>query len=90
MDVMKLLRRNPVLPPDVRSRKADVGDVIVFIADDEDRSQYWAHVGHEADVVQVELRTQLHRRSPRAVYEVKCQCGVTLHPRSTAFKVKDT
>ena len=90
MDVMKLLRRNPVLPPDVRSRKADVGDIIVFIADDEDRSQYWAHVGHEADVVQVELRTQLHRRSPRAVYEVKCQGGVTWHPRSTAFKVKDT
>ena len=90
MGVMKLLRRNPVLPPDRRSRKADVGDMVVFIADEENLSEYPPHVGHEGWVVQVELRAQRQRRSPRAIYEVECECGVLLHPRSNAFKVKDT
>ena len=92
MDVMNLLRfrRTPMLPPSYKSRKADVGDVIVFTADEQDLSEYPAHVGHEAEVMQVTLQTQRRRRSPRAIYNVKCGCGVTLNPRSTAFEVKDT
>jgi hypothetical protein len=76
--------------PNYKSRKADVGDVIVFTADEHDLSEYPAHVGHEAQVMQVTLQTQRRRRSPRAIYNVKCGCGVTLNPRSSAFEVKST
>jgi hypothetical protein len=77
-------------PPSYKSRKADVGDVIVFTADEQGLSQYPAHVGHSADVLGVTLQTQRRRRSPRAIYNVACGCGVTLNPRSSAFEVKGT
>ena len=90
MNAMDLFKRKTMQPPSYKSRKADVGDVIVFTADEHDLSEYPAHVGHEAQVMQVTLQTQRRRRSPRAIYNVKCGCGVTLNPRSTAFEVKGT
>ena len=98
MNVISRLIRKPVLPPDrFKSRKANIGDVIVFVEDTpktaEDRenptSQYWPHLRHEARVVSLSQQPQQHRRANRIVYEVLCQCGVTFHPRSTAFELKD-
>jgi hypothetical protein len=69
-----------------KMRKADMGDTVVFRADANGLSQYWPHIGHHADVLDVQLKPQLHRQSPRAVYEVRCQeCDMVLHPRAEAF-----
>ena len=88
MDVMKLLRRKTMMqPPDTKRRKADTGDTIVFTLDGEGNSQYWAHTGHTGIVRDVELRPQRHRQSGRAVYAIECECGLTLHPRASAFEV---
>jgi hypothetical protein len=70
----------------LKRRKADVRDTVVFCADADGLSQYWPHVGHHAVVLDVQLKPQLHRPSPRAVYEVRCQvCDTVLHPRAEAF-----
>jgi hypothetical protein len=74
-------------PPEIRRRKADAGDKVVFTLDDNGLSQYWAHNDHTGIVREVELQPQLHRQSGRAVYTVECECGVILHPRATAFEV---
>ena len=86
---MKLLRRKreTMQPPDLRRRKADVGDKVVFVLDSRGMSQYWAHYGHTAMVKAVRLQPQSHRPSPRAVYAVLCECGMELNPRATAFEV---
>ena len=88
---MKLLRRKrkTMQPPDTRRRKADVGDKVVFTLDDNGLSPYWAHAnsGHTGIVRAVELRPQRHRQSGRAIYTIECECGLTLHPRATAFEV---
>ena len=55
-------------PPDLRRRKADVGDTVIFSLDSDGMSPYWAHIGHTAEVIAVELRHQSHRPSPRAIY----------------------
>ena len=49
-----------------------------------ERAEYWSHVGHEAKVLRVIEQIQTHRH-PRIVYVVRCSCGLTLKPRSTAF-----
>ena len=74
-------------PPDTRRRKADTGDTIVFTLDGEGNSQYWAHNGYTGIVRDVELRPQRPRQSGRAVYAIECECGLTLHPRASAFEV---
>ena len=74
-------------PPDTKRRKADEGDDVVFILDENGLSQYFAHNGHLGKVRSVELRPQRHRRSPRAVYTIECECGLILHPRANAFEV---
>ena len=74
-------------PPDNRRRKADAGDKIIFVLDSQGLSQYWAHNGHTATIEAVKLQPQNHRPSPRAVYVVHCECGMELHPRSTAFEL---
>ena len=89
MNVINRLMRKPVLPPDRRSRKANAGDTIVFIKDSHGTAQYWPHVDHTGIVKNVRLQYQAHRPSPRATYEIDCECGVTLNPRSVAFKVVD-
>ena len=75
------------LPPDTKRRKADEGDDVVFILDGNGLSQYFAHNGHLGKVRSVELRPQRHRQSARAIYTIECECGLTLHPRATAFEV---
>jgi hypothetical protein len=87
VDVMKMLRRKKMQPPDIKRRKADVGDTVTFCLDDQGLSQYWAHNGHTGIVRAVELRPQLHRQGARAVYTIECECGLTLHPRANAFQV---
>ena len=88
MNVMKMMRRKTMMqPPDLRRRKADVGDKIVFVLDARGMSQYWAHRDHTATVEAVKLQPQSHRPSPRAVYAVLCECGMELNPRATAFEV---
>jgi hypothetical protein len=78
-------RTAPSKPPSRLMRKADVGDTVRFKADDDGYAAYNPHVGHEAEVVAVNLYPQRHRRSPRAVYEVRCGCGTVLHPRASEF-----
>jgi len=85
--VMKMLRRKKMQPPDTKRRKADEGDDVVFILDENGLSQYFAHNGHLGKVRSVELRPQRHRQSPRAVYTIECECGLILHPRANAFEV---
>ena len=85
VDVMKLLRRKTMQPPETKRRKADAGDEVVFTVDEEDKSQYFAHKGHLGIVRGIELRPQRHRQSARAVYTVECECGLILHPRANAF-----
>ena len=88
MDVMKMIRRKATMqPPDIRRRKADVGDKIIFVLDSRGLSQYWAHNGHTAIVAAVKLQPQSHRPSLRAVYAVLCECGMELNPRATAFEL---
>ena len=85
---MKLLRRGMTMqPPDTKRRKADAGDKVIFTVDSDGNSQYWAHNGHTGVVRDVELRPQRHRQSARAVYAIECECGLTLHPRASAFEV---
>ena len=74
-------------PPDTKRRKADEGDDVVFILDGNGYSQYFAHNGHLGRVRSIELRPQRHRQSGRAIYTIECECGLTLHPRATAFEV---
>lgn len=74
-------------PPDPRQRKADVGDKVVFVLDSRGLSQYWPHRDHTAIVEAVKLQPQNHRPSPRAVYAVRCECGMELHPRAMAFEL---
>ena len=88
MDVMNMLRREMTMqPPDTKRRKADAGDKVIFTVDSDGNSQYWAHNGHTGVVRDVELRPQRHRQSGRAVYAIECECGLTLHPRASAFEV---
>ena len=84
---MKFFRSKPPQPPSKLMRKASEGDNVTFIADDEGKSSYWPHVGHSGVVLGVELKPQRHRKSLRAIYEVACECGVTLHPRAEFFTV---
>ena len=74
-------------PPDTKRRKADEGDDVVFILDENGLSQYFAHNGHLGKVRSIELRPQRHRRRPRAVYTIEGECGLILHPRANAFEV---
>ena len=74
-------------PPDTKRRKADEGDDVVFILDENGLSQYFAHNGHLGKVRSIALRPQRHRQSPRAVYTIECECGLILHPRANAFEV---
>ena len=74
-------------PPDIKRRKADAGDKVVFTLDGDGNSQYWAHNGHTGIVRDIELRPQRHRQSARAIYTIECECGLILHPRATAFEV---
>jgi hypothetical protein len=86
---MRFFRTAPSKPPSRLMRKADVGDVVVFRMDANGMALYWAHVGHHAEVLEVQLWPQRHRPSPRAVYEVRCrECDVILHPRAAAFDVQ--
>jgi hypothetical protein len=86
---MRFFRTAPSKPPSRLTRKADVGDVVVFRMDANGMALYWAHVGHQADVLDVQLWPQRHRPSPRAVYEVRCrECDMILHPRAAAFDVQ--
>jgi hypothetical protein len=75
------------MPPDTKQRKADVGERIVFCLDSNGHSQYFAHLNHCATVEDVVLTHEKHRGAPRATYTVACECGLVLHPRSTAFTV---
>jgi hypothetical protein len=75
------------MPPDTKQRKADTGDRILFILDSNGNSQYFAHVTHRGLVEDVTLTREKHRNAPRATYTVACECGLVLHPRSTAFTV---
>jgi hypothetical protein len=84
---MRFFRTAPSKPPSRLMRKADVGDTVVFRADADGFSAYHPHVGHEAEVVAVELYPLRNRRNSRAVYEVRCGCGTILHPRATEFNV---
>ena len=83
---MRFFRSKPE-PPSKKMRKADTGDSIIFVADGEGKSSNWPHVGHTAVVLSVELKTQRHRKSLRAIYEVQCECGTVLHPRAELFTV---
>ena len=86
---MNLFRRKTTSRGPRKTRKADVGDVVVFRMDANGMALYWAHVGHHADVLDVQLWPQRHRPSPRAVYEVRCrECDMILHPRAAAFDVQ--
>lgn len=86
---MMFLRTAPSKSPSRLMRKADVGDVVVFRMDANGMALYWAHVGHHAEVLEVQLWPQRHRPSPRAVYEVRCrECDMILHPRAAAFDVQ--
>ena len=86
---MRFFRTAPSKPPSRLTRKAAVGDVVVFRMDANGMALYWAHVGHHAEVLEVQLWPQRHRPSPRAVYEVRCrECDVILHPRAAAFDVQ--
>lgn len=80
-------KRDMMQPPDLRRRKADIGSTIVFCLDKDGMSPYWAHVGHSAKVISIELRHQSHRPSPRAIYLVACECGKELKPRSPHFQL---
>ena len=84
---MRFFRSKPSQPPSKLMRKANAGDNVTFIADDEGKSSYWPHVGHTAVILSVELKPQRHRKSPRAIYEVECNCGTVLHPRAEFFTV---
>ena len=84
---MRFFRTAPSKPPSRLMRKADVGDTVVFRSNEDGQAQYWPHVGHTAEVVEVQLKPQRHRPSQRAVYVVACSCGVQLRPRATAFDV---
>ena len=83
---MSFFRTTPSKPRRLM-RKADVGDTVVFRSNEDGQAQYWPHVGHTAEVVEVRLKPQRHRRSPRAVYEVRCGCGTVLHPRGSEFNI---
>jgi hypothetical protein len=82
---VRFFRTAPSKPPNRLMRKADVGDTVVFRSNEDGQAQYWPHVGHTAEIVEVQLKPQRHRRSPRAVYEVRCGCGTVLHPRASEF-----
>lgn len=87
MNVIEMIRNKMMKRPDIKRRKADVGDTIRFVLDSRGLSQYWPHTNHKAKVLAVKLQHQAHRPSPRAVYFVECECGVTLNPRATAFEL---
>ena len=84
---MRFFRSKPPEPPSKLMRKADTGDSITFTADDEGNSSYWPHVTHTGIVLGVELKPQRHRKSPRTIYTVECECGTVLHPRAEFFTV---
>jgi hypothetical protein len=72
--------------PNLKRRKADIGDRIIFAVDRYGNSMYYAHIGHHGVVHDVVLTYEKHRSAPRATYKVECECGLVLHPRSTAFE----
>ena len=82
--MMNFFRGKPE-PPSRLMRKANVGDELTFKANNKAASAYWPHVKHRATVLSVLLKSQRHRPSLRAIYEVQCECGTVLHPRATEF-----
>ena len=84
---MRLFRAKSEDPPSRLMRKANTGSIVAFKANKNGVSAYWPHVTHKGRIINVLLKTQRHRPSLRAVYEVECECGVILHPRATEFDV---
>jgi hypothetical protein len=72
--------------PNLKRRKADVGDNVTFVVDRYGNSAYFAHLDHHGIIQDVVLTYENHRSAPRATYTIECECGLTLHPRSTAFE----
>jgi hypothetical protein len=61
-------------------KKFEVGDQVHF--DEESNTHYIAHGGHVGELVAIHSYPKNRGAGTVVTYEMKCECGSTLHPQA--------